>query len=752
MTRENRPHSLIAFKAVPGALSLIALIGAGGAMATTPYRPAGIIRDFQVLSIAPAYGGKTPPGAPGPYEIITAVVHGALDPASPLNAGIVDLALAPRDRDGLVDYSTDVMILRPVHAADAARLLFYDVANRGRRLAIGVFIGRRPLTGDAPPRAGFPSLLRIGATFVWSGWQGGIKEAASPRVGRNILLGTDFPIAREPDGTPITGMSRQEFVPDVSGGASNAFTLSYPPADSGDRASVTFTARQSWLLGYGTNAPQVQDYRAPSVPVTTWHYVEGPKGTRVVFTPPASVPGPGGRPVPADGGTIYSFVYRARDPRVNGIGMAAIRDLVSFLRHDATDASGHPNPLADLAGARCVLASCPARPSGNFDVAIGEGISQSGRLLRDFLYRGFNEDAQGRIVFDGMMPIIAGARRSWVDARFSQPGQWSRQHEEHWQRGDQFPFTYGTITDPVSGRTDGLLRACTATHTCPRVMQVDGAFEWWDARASLVVTDGRGHDVTLPPNVRYYLVAGTGHGGGPGVTSGLVAMPAQGSLCELPPSPVEESPVIRALARALIAWVTKGTLPPPSRYPTVAAGTAVLPTAAAVGFPDLSDVMVPSRGKPVALHLHFKGILNTISVTDYTHAVPIVHTNERYTLLVPKVDANGNAIAGVIGPDLAVPLATYTGWNLRGQGHAIGEGCYLFGGEIPFAVNKAAEAGGHDSRATLAALYSGRADYRRKVAAAAEALVKARLLLQADAVNVFEAHAKLISPLLIPSH
>ncbi|MBU6500000.1 MAG: hypothetical protein KGQ40_15865, partial [Rhodospirillales bacterium] len=564
--------------------------------------------------------------------------------------------------------------------------------------------------------------------------------------------GTSFPVARQKNGKPITGFSREEYIPDYAGGAANTIVLSYPPAAPGDRASVTFTARQSWLTGYGTAKPGAESYAAPSSPVPQWHYAQAADGaTTVVFTPPASVPGPDGKPVPPDAGTIYSFVYRAKDPRVNGIGFAAVRDLVTFLRHDAADAQGHANPLNDLKQAHCVLASCPAKPGTNFDLAIGEGISQSGRFIKDFLYRGFNVDGQGRAVFEGMMPIISGARRTWTDARFSQPGRWSKEHEDHWQRGDQFPFAYNTIKDPVSGRTDGLLVRCAATHTCPRIMQLDGSFEWWGARASLVVTNGRGKDLKLPANVRYYLVPGTQHGGGAGVTTGLLTIPGPGSLCQLPATPVAEKPVERALIPELIAWVGKDTPPPPSQYPTVASGTLVAPTQAATGFPDLRDVMVPSAGKPTALHLTFTGQYNQLLVTDYRGAVPVVQSGKAYTVLVPKVDANGNATTGVLVPDVKVPLATYTGWNFRGAGHATGEGCTSNGAAIPFAVDAAAKAGGHDSRATLADLYTGRADYQHKVAAAADALVHDGYLLQDDADHLFVAQAKAISPSLIPN-
>ena len=720
-------------------------------------RGAGFIKSFQIISSEPAFGGATPAGAPGPYEVITAVVHGALDPRSSLNAGIVNIKNAPVGVDGYVDYWTDVVILRPQSAANATRVLFYDVVNRGNKLADASFIGGGALDTGAPPPSTFPSLLRHGYTILWSGWQGDIPLNGTSTLAGAGLVGTKFPVATNKDGSPMTALSREEFIPDYAGGDPATIPLTYPPANLNDTGSVTFTARQSWLSAYGSIPGGVQTYKAPSVKVTSWSYISTPNNVyegnySVKFTPPASVPGPNGRTVPPDAGTIYSFVYKAAAPTIDGIGFAALRDLVSWLRYERADARGVQNPLNDLKDATCAASRC-ARDT-NFDVAIGEGISQSGRFIKDFLYQGFNEDKHGRIVFDGLFPIISAARRTWTNAAFAQPGRWSKQHEDHFMPGFQFPFTYAVTTDPVSGETDGVLKRCEASGTCPKIMQLDGAFEWWGGAASLVVTDGRGNDVHLPPNVRYYLVPGTQHGGGSGVTTGNFTVPATGSLCQLPGSPVEETPVERALIPALVAWAGKGTEPPASQYPTVASGNMVAPTQAATGFPNLESVTVPSgpAATPIPLSLTFNGEYNQVFVTDYSNAVPVVNTAKPYTILVPKVDANGNETTGVLVPDVSVPLATYTGWNYRGAGHAIGDGCISNGAAIPFAVSTAAQSGGVDSRTTLNALYGGsRSRYQAAVAKAADALVKEGYLLQDDATNVFISNAAQISPTLLPN-
>ena len=348
------------------------------------------------------------------------------------------------------------------------------------------------------------------------------------------------------------------------------------------------------------------------------------------------------------------------------------------------------------------------------------------------------------------MPIIAGARRGWTNERFAQPGRVAREHEDHWQPGDQFPFAYGTLTDPVSGATDGLMKRCLASATCPNVMQLDGSYEWWAGRASLVVTDGAAHDVKLPDNVRYYLVAGAQHGGGGGVSTGVVTALSAGHQCQLAPSPVSETPVERALIPALEHWIVKGTLPPASQYPTVKAGTLVAAGHASLGFPDLSDVSVPSgaAATPVPVSLRTAGLVNQLFLTDYRKAQPVADLDKQYAVLVPQVDANGNEIAGVQMPELAVPLATYTGWNVRGQGFAAGESCGLAGSAIPFAVSPATKAAS-DPRTTLAQLYTGRADYQARFGAASDALVKHGFLTALDAGNVYKAGAANVSGALI---
>lgn len=679
---------------------LVAL-GAGG-------KP-GYVDRLEITATYDAYGGASF-GDAGPYQVITGIAHGKLDPSHAANAGIVDITLAPRDAKGLVDYSEDFVILRPKSAANAKRVLFYDVVNRGNKIALGTFNGAG--STFAAGQQGNALLLRQGYTLVWSGWQGNVAQTGRGDTSR---IGTNFPIAKNPDGSSMTGRSRDEIIPDYTGVSPDAHgnvlvDLSYPAA-SLDPSQVSFDWRPTW------KTPAGMTFNSPSTPIASsdWSFVNN--GTQIQFTMP-----PG-----SDLGSIFTFVYEAKDPVVMGIGFAAVRDFITFLKYDQHDRAGNPNPLNDFQRAPCIGSGrqCQGGGNSNFEVAVMEGVSQSGRFTRDFLWQGFNDDARGHAVFNGMFPIIPGSRKTYTNFRFAQPGRWSKEHEDHWQPGDQFPFAYNVIRDPVSGVTDGIMKKCLETKTCPNIIQLDGGFETFGARNSLVSTDGAGHDLTVPEKVRLYVVPGANHGGGNGVAS-----ISKSPVCQYPGSAVVERTIDRALAPVLVDWIAKGTPPPASRWPSVTAGTFAPPAdQAAVGFPDLSSVGVPYRGD----------LYNEISVTDYTNAVPVADLSRQYKVLVSKTDADGNEIAGVRVPEVVVPLATYTSWNVRTTGHTPGEACISSGSTLPFAATLAARRASGDPRLSLQERYSSKAEYVSKVQAAAQALVGERLLLQEDVAAYVEA-------------
>lgn len=681
------------------ALLIAAFLAACGGTAKKP----GWVDHLELAAPVDAYGGMSF-GSAGAYQVITGIAHLKLDPKHAANAGIVDVGLAPAGTDGLVDYSTDVVILRPKSAANAKRIVFYDVVNRGNKIALS-FFDAAGATFDAN-KQGNGFLLKQGYTLVWSGWQADIAQS-----GTGTPVGTSFPIAKNADGSSVTGQSREEFVLDNT---TNPATLNLTyPAASTDASQVSFTWRETWLT------PSGETWAAPSTAVdpASWKFLSN---KQVQLT----------RPSGADNGAIYELIYTAKDPVVAGLGFSAVRDLMTFLRNEAKDLQGNANPLADFRQAPCVFknGAGACSPATNFDVAIMEGISQSGRFTRDFLWQGFNDDGRGGRVFDAMYPIIAGSRKTYTNFRFAQPGRWSKQHEDHFQPGDQFPFAYSVLTDPVGGQVDGLFRRCATSGTCPAVVHVDGEYEFYGARAALVSTDGAGNDLPIPGNVRLYLVAGTNHGGGNGVGT-------QGSspACAYATSAVNESTTLRALVPALEAWVTAGTAPPPSQWPSISSGTLASPTdRGAVHFPDLSAVGVPFPGK-----------YNELYVTDYSSATPSVNLGRKYDVRVPTTDADGNANVGVRVPDVSVPLATYPGWNVRKAGYAPGDLCPAAGSTLVFPM--AAQAG--DPRAPLSQRYANKADYVAKVTAAAQALVGQGLLLQDDvAFYVNAAQSQTILP------
>ncbi|WP_394838742.1 hypothetical protein LVJ94_17775 [Pendulispora rubella] len=652
----------------------------------------GYVDDIEVVSVTDAYGGESF-GTAGPYEVVSGIVHGKLLPAHPANAGIVDLDRAPVGSDGYVSYTTDFVILRPKNAVSAVPILFYDVANRGSMLGLQAL----DATGNslAAGRQGNGFLLRRGYTLVWSGWQGDIVQSDSPvSSGQTVApIGTRFPIATNAEG-PIIGTSREEFVFDNTTNPIT-FTLSYP-ASTLDPSQVIFNVRSTW------RTPSGMTWDSPSQPIpsSSWQYVDD----RHVKLQ---------RPSDADAGAIYSFVYPAKDPIVMGIGFAAVRDFVSFLRNDKADAQGHPSPVADL----------------NYRLAIGEGISQSGRFLRDFTWQGFNDDARGHKVFDGIIPFIGGGRKAFVNARWAQPGRSSREHEDHFQPGDQFPFAYATTTDPLTGKTDGLLAKCTATGSCPKVLQLDGSYEFWGGRASLNVTDGAGYDIPIPENVRLYLSSATQHGGGNGAGTQTAL-----TACQFKSNPVNQSAMDRAIVDRMEHWLAAGDPPPPSNYPTIAAGTLALPESRTqVGFPDLTSV-----------GLTYTGIHNAIHVTNYSNAVPVADTSKDYEIRVPTTDTDGNDFPGFRVPDVSVPLATYLPWNLRKEGYAPGELCGFSGGILPFSTTATERQSKADPRPALLERYADKADYVDRVHAAATAAAGQGFLLEED-VNLFVERAQAVT-------
>ena len=617
---------------------------------------------LDITSREAAFGGRSF-GEVGAYEILLGTATAVADPNAPQNAGIVDLQNAPRNPDGLVEYTLEVDILKPVDITRGNGVLVYEINNRGRNIVFGYFheAGR----GYAADNAGNAFLMDQGYTYVSSGWLHGAPGAGSPRP----VLAT-FPLAMD-NGQAITGTSMEEWQ-DPDGAAFGRLTY---PAVTLEKTAAALTHRQ------------LQNDPRRTVPADQWHYVDD---MTVAVTPPAGT----------DAGTIYEFVYEARDPIVHGLGFSALRDFVSFARYSPADDQGAPNPL--------FVDGMPV-----LDHAIAVGSSQSGRMARDFVYQGFNEDAEGRRVFDGMTPYVAGARRTFVNARFAQTGRYTRQHEDHNYPMDEFPFTFATTTDPLTGRTDGLLAACTASSTCPNIIQVDADSEYYGAHASLIVTDTSGQALELPPSARYWMLA-TAH--------------LQGDAgCRDPANPVLPWPYYRSAFDAMVQWVRDGVEPPATRAPSVADGTAVTVEEQGEQYPTIPD-------RP------YNSAISELGVRDFS-VWPPKESEEKYPLFVPSIDEDGNLTAGVMVPEVAAPLSTM-GKAVRAAGFAEGDLCGVNGSTIAFPRTEEERMELGDSRLSLEERYpGGEAEYVRRYSEAADALVAERYLLPADAETLKESAA-----------
>jgi hypothetical protein len=623
--------------------------------------------------------------------LIFGKAHVLVNLRHPANRGIVDLDHAPKTAQDEVRYTADVMILRPREAAHSRRVILAEVPNRGMRLALESVNGLDPLRdlaalmqgkATSPPFAGRGAagggfLYRRGFTLVWVGWQADVPPAAQ-------LLRAELPVATD-NGKPITGRVEMTAVFDNTEPRS-VIALAYPAAPGAEeQALLTVRAKPG--------AP------AHTLPRASWRF-EGPR--KVVLE----------RAPEMDAGALYQFTYTATDPIVTGLGFAATRDVLAFLRRGEPDRSGGANPLADLRGAPCAFAdpaACAGSKHDAVDLVIGVGGSQSGRYLRDLLWQGFNDDGAGRRVFDGLLVQVAGSRKTFTNRRWGEPGRFSRQHEDPLVYGNQFPFTYAVTTDPVTGRRDGLLAICERTNTCPKVFHIDGSSEFWNAGASLAFNDGAGHDLQPPANVRAYMIAGAPHAAGMVNESSLLA-----------PNPIVSSGTIRALMVAMDQWLSAGTEPPPSRWPLLAKNELAPPAMQnAVGFPAYAG-------------LPYSGVANPVVVTDYDVTPPRDDPTRAWRILFPTVDADGNDRAGVHMPELAAPAGTYLPWNPRKAGYAQGDLSFLFGSYAPFAPTPEARAVAHDPRLSIAERYGDEAGRRRLEEEAKRRLVADRLYLDPD--------------------
>jgi hypothetical protein len=647
----------------------------------------------------------------GAYERLSGRAHHAVDPAAAAQAGIVDLENAPTNKDGLVEFAADFLILRPADLKKGNKRLFYDFGNRGNMRALQ-FLNDATFsnTPDTMAHAGNGFLFRRGYTFIWSAWQGDVF----PGNNRTIL---NVPVATQNDKS-IIGVNRVEFRPNQSGTACYPLsgwtaTQSYPAA-SLDTSKATLSKRR-----------YAESDRIP-IPADAWEFsrVEGGAGLDDAETETAIIPSDTHIYL-HDGfeaGWLYELIYTAKDPRVLGLGFIAVRDLISFFKYGDKDSAGNQNPVADDINGATV------------EKAYGWGRSQTGRVIRDYLHQGFNADAEGRKVFDGLMPHVAGAGMMWMNHRFANlNGTAGQQYEDHLNIADRFPFTYGKATDHITGKIDAILKH---PETDPLVFHSQTGTEYWQRHGSLVHTDTQGNDVDLPENVRVYAMVSSQHFANP-----KQGNPAKGIMQNVN-NVVNTSMFFRAFLDAIDAWATDGTLPPASCMPTRKDGTLVTYDKWREQFPTIPGHQIPWAANNLPLYDFGPDTENGL----ITKQPPEIADQQGYTILVPAVDEDGNDIGGLRAPMVSAPLATYCGWNLRARGHGHGAMFEFNGSTIPFAVTPIERETSDDPRPSVQERYKNVDGFVKTVMAASQKLVDDGYMLAEDLGSVEEGARNWFAP------
>jgi len=629
----------------------------------------------------PYVGGRVF-GQTGAYEVISGVAHYAFDPNDPANTVITDIGLAPRNRQGLVECQGDFRLFRPVDPVRGKRALLVDVVNRGNSVALNAFNeSGRGSQGQPDPGNGF--LFRHGFAVLQCGWQFDVAPGQGPRL--------HVPDALAANGAPLTGRISYIFQPIKDQTGEELFAGIYMrslPMDA-DAQDAVLTVRD-----YEDDAPTV-------IPRGRWRFAREAEGK---VTPDTAFI------YKASGfaaGKIYEVVYTTSGAHIAGVGLLATRDMVSFLKY-GTAAQGNP---------------C----AGELNYAHGFGVSQTGRFLRLFVYLGLNLDERGRQVLDGVLAHIGGGRMAEFNKRFPQLNTSSKRTLSY-----LFPYTDVSQRDPVSGRTDSILAKSRlhrdARGGTPKIFFTNSAAEYYGSLGSLIHTNVESTEDVAPSDaVRIYQISGAQHGSG--------ALPLNngrgGGRLQQYLNIMSERPVLRAALLNLHAWVAQGQAPPPSKHPRIADGTLVAPSRVAPTFNRIPGVVYPER-------------LHALSPRDYQAGFDLARANHTgggepmpvgigFTTLVAAVDQDGNELGGVRLPDVTVPLAAYTGWNVRhkdigGENQMIG----LSGSTIPFPVTRAQRQAKGDPRKSIEERYASRDAYLAQTLQAALELVRLRYMLEED--------------------
>jgi alpha/beta hydrolase family protein len=624
-----------------------------------------------------------PFGAVGPYEKLAGRIFFAVDPTLPANRIVADIDRAPRNAAGRVEFSADFFLIKPKEIGRGNGAVLYEVSNRGGKGMLGFF---NHAAGSLDPRSaaemGDGFLMRQGFTLLWVGWQFDPPQ-------RPGLVRVYPPIATD-NGRPIRGRVRSDFVvteKEADHSLADRDHLAYAVVDAGAPDAV-MTVRDT------VDGPR------RTVPRDQWGFgrLEGGK----VVADPTRVHLSG----KFEAGKIYEVVYTAENPPIAGLGPAAIRDVVSSIKYGGVEAL--------------------SLPSGSIGRATAFGVSQSGRFLRTYLYYGFNRDERNRKVFDGVIAHVAGAGRGSFNHRFAQPSRDGHPFLNFFYPTDIFPFTDAAETDPQTGVTDGLLTHALTPELRPKIFYTNSEYEYWGRAASLVHTtiDGRA-DAPLMDNVRIYLLTAGQHG--------PAAFPPTQTIGQQRNNPLDYRWAMKALLVAMDRWTANDPAfagPPPSEYPRIADATLV--PADRLHFPKLAGVATST-----AVHLAYRADYGPRFSAEGIITEEPPRIGAAFPILVPQVDADGNGIAGIRMPELAVPLATYTGWNLfnarSGPTDALSS---MQGSFIPLSRTAGERKRAADPRPSIEERYRDKDQYLALVTKAAEALAGRGFLLAEDVATV----------------
>jgi hypothetical protein len=679
-------------------LFLASLIGSSAVAITTAAQ--AHISKITILSSALAFGGYSFPGV-GTYQVLKGYAIDLVDPNNSQNSIITDILLAPRDANGKVEVIFNFYILRPTDITKGNGKMMYEPPNRGSK-TFGVMnntptfpVGNDPASLTDPTILGDSFLWTRGYTTVWSGW-----EYEGDPTSSTLLAGsaagvtsgtplTSMPVAYGPGNATLTGPGYEYIVQTTN---TNTYTLAYPAA-SGDQTTAVLTHRV-----HLDDTPQV-------VPSSQWSYNDPTNPTAIKLS--------SGNFVQQD---IYEFSYKAKNPTVNGLGLAAIRDFNSFLRNTTADDFGNSNPLAN--SIRRIYTYT---------------LSQPARLLNDFVHLGFNEDENHRQVFDGMLQWVGAGDGLNMNYRWSQTKRTERNRQEELYLEGLYPFANVPAFDPISGTIDWRYKRCEQTNTCPLALEFYSANEYWVKPASLMSTDPTGRfDLPDHPLTRLYLLSSAQHAS--------AGDPTKKGVCQQFLNPLDPAPVERALWTDLDEWSTRGVPPPDSQVPTLRGHTLALPTQSSVGFPHIPSVTYTGLKTTRYRFNYGPNFYQTFIPTINPPAGgPPYEDNSAngliYPSYVPKTDSDGNDIAGIRLPELQVPLATYTGWALR-TGLWANDGCEGSGQYIPFEATQQARVAAGDPRPSVQERYASYGVYEHQVIAAVDDLVRRRFFICDDTQDI----------------